>query len=430
MFNLSPEKLRRQLRALFTPFGPRAVYESASHCTRCGCCQQTCPSYALKKQETFSPRGRNQAVRLIMERKLNAQTNKALLEEMINTCTLCGRCTQTCAGKIPTAEHMLELRRALNLHALPSTLHALLCWRNTHPAFFNFIIRAGLMLRRAGAATILCKTGLARLLGFGWLKRADQILPRRTPSLQKYLAKQNISVREENPNLIYLPSLEAEYFLPELAASVLKTAAEKYRPILWSNVSSGLFEYVYGDLRQSRRIVRRLIQHREQAGNLPLLTDSIDVFTFLQKAPQLFAGNKRWETKAQRLAQSLRFVTDILPKRPATFSDVKTPVRMDCSALFTRESEPFTAAHKILKTLFKKNFVECLYTDADTPAFGYGFVRNAPAGQMALNAVRTIAQTQAATVFTLSGLCALELNYYLKRLYPSAKAEHIARLNG
>lgn len=430
MFSFFHARPRRQLHALFTPFGERSVYDSAAHCTRCGCCQQACPSFALKKQETFSPRGRNQAVRLVMERKLNAQTNKALLEDMINTCTLCGRCTQACAGKIPTAEHILELRRALNLRALPRTLHALMSLRGTNPAFFNFAVRAGLFLRRTGVVTLLCKTGLARLAGLGWLGRANDLLPHSTPPLHKYLTKQNIPAYTENPDLIYLPSLEAEYFVPELAARVLKTAAAKYRPVLWSNVSSGLFEYVYGNLRLSRRTVRRLIKRQEKAGGLPVLTDSIDVFNFLQNAPQLFAGNKRWQTKAQQLASKLLFVTDILPKRPCAADGIKTPVRLDYSALFCREGKPFDSARKILKTLFKKNFVECLYTDADTPASGYGFVRNAPAGQMALNAVRTIAQTQAATVFTLSGLSALELNYYLKQLYPSAKAEHIARLNG
>ncbi len=430
MFSFFHSRPHRQLRTLVTPFGERTVYDSAAHCTRCGSCQQTCPSYTLKKQETFSPRGRNQAARLVMERKINVQDNKILLEEIINTCTLCGRCTQTCAGKIPTAEHMLELRRALNLRALPATLHLLLSLRGKRPGLFHIALRAGLLLRRAGAVTFLCKTGLARLLGLGWLTRADELLPRRTPSLPKYLAKQNITLSAENPDLIYLPSLEAQYFMPGLAAAVLKTVVKKHRPVLWSNVSSGLFEYVYGDLRQSRRAVHRIIRRREQSGGLPLLTDSIDVFLFLQKSPQLFANNKRWQTKAQDLAKNLRFVTDIFPKRPVCSADVKTPVRLDYSALFCREGEPFDSSYKILKTLFKKNFVECLYTDADTPAFGYGFVQKAPADQMALNAVRTIAQTQAATVFTLSGLSALELDYYLKRLYPSAKARHIARLNG
>lgn len=429
MFSFSASRLRRQLRALFTPFGERSVYDSAAHCTRCGSCQQSCPSYALNKQETFSPRGRNQALRLVRERKLDPRTHKQLLEEIVNSCTLCGRCTQTCAGKIPTAEHMLELRRALNLRALPGSLHALLSLRGTHPILFDRLVRTGLFLRRAGLVALLSKTGLTRLLGMGWVNRADDLLPRRTPNLQKYLAAKNIPFRPENPDLIYLPSLEAQYFLPELAASVLKSSAEKHRPVLWPNVSSGLFEYVYGDLRRSRRAVRRLIRRAEQT-RLPVLTDSVDVFTFLRRAPQLFSGNKRWEDKARKLAENMRFVTDFLPKKPLAFPNVKTPVRLDYSALFCREGEPFDAAHKILKTLFKKNFVECLYTDADTPAFGYGFVRNAWAGPMALNAVRTIAQTQTATVFTLSGLSALELNYSLKRLYPNAKAEHVARLNG
>ncbi len=429
MFSFSASRLRRQLRALFTPFGERSVYDSAAHCTRCGSCQQSCPSYALNKQETFSPRGRNQALRLIMERKLDPRTHKQLLEEIVNSCTLCGRCTQTCAGKIPTAEHMLELRRALNLRALPDSLYTLLSLRGTRPALFDRLVRTGLFLRRLGLVALLRKTGLTRLFGLEWINRADDLLPRRIPSLQKYLAAKNIQSRPENPDLIYLPSLEAQYFLPELAASILKSSAEKHRPVLWPNVSSGLFEYVYGDLRRSRRAVRRLIRRAEQA-NLPILTDSVDVFTFLHRAPQLFSGNKRWEHKARKLAENMRFVTDFLPKKPLAFPDVKTPVRLDYSALFCREGEPLDSVQKILKTLFKKNFVECLYTDADTPAFGYGFVRNSWAKPMALNAVRTIAQTQTATVFTLSGLSALELNYSLKRLYPNARAEHVARLNG
>lgn len=430
MFSFSDSRLRRQLRALFTPFGERSVYDSAAHCTRCGSCQQTCPSYALNKQETFSPRGRNQALRLVLERKLDPRVNKPLLEKIVSSCTLCGRCTQTCAGKIPTAEHMLELRRLLNLRMLPGSLHALLSLRNTRPALFDRLMRTGLFLRRAGLVALLRKTGLTRLLGLGWINRADDLLPRRTPNLQKYLAAKNILSRPENPDLIYLPSLEAQYFLPELAASVLKSSAEKHRPVLWPNVSSGLFEYVYGDLRRSRRAVHRLIRKREQTGDLPVLTDNVDVFTFLRRAPQLFSGNKRWENKARKLAENMRFVTDVLPQKLLSSSDVKAPVRLDYSALFVREGEPFDTTRKILKTLFKKNFVECLYTDADTPAFGYGFVRNNLAQDMALQTVRSIAQTQAATVFTLSGLSALELNYHLKHLYPNAQAEHVARLNG
>ncbi|MGN1057877.1 MAG: hypothetical protein ACI4Q7_00785, partial [Candidatus Avelusimicrobium sp.] len=270
---------------------------------------------------------------------------------------------------------------------------------------------------------------ITRMKGLSWINRADDLLPAQTPELRKYLLNQKLSLESHNPTLVYLPSMEAEFLMPRLAADVLKTAAKKHRTQVWRNQSSGLFEYVYGDLRKSRLAVRRLIRRHEQTGNLPLLTDSADVFIFLRRAAQLFSGNKRWEEKARCFSRRVLFATDIMPQK-SSVPDIKTPVRLDYSALFCREGEPFERAQKILKTLFKKNFVECLYTDADTPAFGYGFVRRNLAQETALQTVRSIAQTQAATVFTLSGLSALELNYWLKRFYPAAQADHVISLHG
>lgn len=429
---LDPLHPKRHLRILQTPFGPRAVYDSVSFCTRCGSCQQTCPTYVLTSEETFSPRGRNQAARLVIEGKLNPAKNQELLSRIVNSCLLCGRCTQACAGKIPTAEHMLEMRRALNTRALPGLLHALLSWRSRRPGLFRFTVRAGLVLRQAGAARLLRLTGLTRLKSLAWINHADDILPTRTPLLAKRLRQEQIPAATQQTALIYLPSLEAEFFMPDLAASTLKTAAGKRGALVWQNTPSGLFEYVYGNVRQSRRLVKNLIRRREQTagGKLPLLTDSADVYLFLRRAPQLFEGFPRWQRKAREFAANVRFITDFMPKKPVRAAEINTPVRLDPSALFLREGEPFDSARKTLKTLFKKNFVECLYKDADTPAFGYSFVRHNLAKRVCLNAVRNIARTQTGTVFTLSGLSALELDFYLKQFYPYARADHFARLNG
>ena len=120
-----------------------------------------------------------------------------------------------------------------------------------------------------------------------------------------------------------------------------------------------------------------------------------------------------------------------MPRKPAGTENFKNaPVRLDKGALFLREGKVFDKAQTTLKTLFKKNFVECLYKDADSPAFGYSFVRFNCAPEIWLRAVQSTARTQTGTVFTLSGLSALELNFYLKKFYPSAKADHFVRLNG
>ena len=430
---LDPLHPRRHLSALDTPFGRRSVYDSVSYCTRCGSCQQACPTYLLTAQETFSPRGRNQLVRLAAEGKLNLKKNRQLAEKILNTCLLCGRCTQACAGKIPTAEHMLELRRTLQTRALPRLLFGLLSLRGSHPRLFSAWVKTGLWLRRLGVVTLVRRCGLTRLAGLQWVNHADDILPDAPDRPQRTAWKQKDVLPQQEPTLIYLPSLEADFFMPSVALSTLTLVEQKkHRVQIWHNTASGLFEYVYGDIRQSRRLLRRLINRRAQTagGSLPLLTDSIDVYLFLRRSPQLFTDWPRWRAKAEELAKSVLFVTDVWPRARLTQPDKETRVRLDASALFTREGAPFDKAHKILQTQFKKNFVECLYKDADTPAFGYSFVRQNLHHKICMSAVQGIARTQTGTVFTLSGLSALELNFYLKRFYPLAQADHLTRLNG
>ncbi|MBE6421110.1 MAG: (Fe-S)-binding protein [Elusimicrobium sp.] len=425
---IDPLHPKRHLTELHTAFGERSVYDSSAYCTRCGSCQQACPTYQIFHQETFSPRGRNQALRLLAEGKLKLTANRDLLLQSVDSCLLCGRCTQACAGKIPTAEHILEMRRALQKRVLPRPLQAILHLRSAAPSLFGSLLRTGLVLRKIGFIGLLRASGILRLKSLNWVTYADELLPKKIPSLKKLLKE--LPPAEGTPKKIYLPSLEAEFFMPQLALSVLKTAGE--RTILWHNMSSGLFEYVYGDLRQSKKAVRRLIvRHlKTEKAKLPLITDSIDVYNFLQKAPQLFAGNKFWQKKATAFAKKITFAAELLPKKPLQTKTFATPVRLEPSALFTRESIPAQKSEAILKTLFRKNFVECSYTDADIPAFGYALAKLELHEKIALSAVRTVARTQTGTVFTLSGLSALELDYRLKKFFPSAKAEHIIRLNG
>lgn len=429
---LDPLHPQKHLQELETPFGKRSVYDSVAYCTRCGCCQQSCPIFLHAQQETFSPRGRNQLLRLLIERKLKVEKDSSLIPQIIASCTLCGRCTQACAGKIPTPEHVLEMARAYRLKRLPLLLQAILQTREKSPRLFAFLVRTGLFWRRLGLFKLLRTFWITKIPSLTWLNYTDDILPKKIIPLAKLLKTNFTQPETSDCSLIYLPSLEAAFFLPELAIQTLKAVQKKgEKPLLWQNFSCGLFSYVYGNLSCSKSQVRKLIlKHKNiQGGTLPLLTDSIDVYNFLKKAPQLFAGHPAWEEKARNFAEKICFVTDFL-----TGNDLKEtfsgPVRLETSALFSRENDAFQASKQILKTLFHKNFVECLYTDADMPAFGYAFARPKEASQLGMQAVRTIARTQAKTVFTLSGLSALELSFYLRKFYPNAQAEHIVRLNG
>ena len=45
----------------------RTVYESVCFCNRCNMCAQSCPTYRLTQDESQSPRGRYQILRLLLE---------------------------------------------------------------------------------------------------------------------------------------------------------------------------------------------------------------------------------------------------------------------------------------------------------------------------------------------------------------------------
>ena len=102
---------------------------------------------------------------------------------------------------------------------------------------------------------------------------------------------------------------------------------------------------------------------------------------------------------------------------------------LEPGALFERQGETFTQVQQILYTFFGKNLVECFYTDADVPAFGYVFVAPKTAAQTELKAVTKIARTQAKQVIVLSGWAAIEVAYLLKKFYPAARVTHFVNAN-
>ena len=413
---------KNHLPALETPFGARSMYGAVSYCNRCGSCLHVCPTYLLTQEEPFSPRGRNQLARLLLERKLKLTDNLSLIQKSIFSCTLCGACSQVCAGNIPTAHVVLEMRRLLKTHVLPASLHGFLSLRDTHPDWFARLTRGGILMRRWGLIKLLRFSGLADLCGLSWLHRADKLVPKFQKTVFEK-ARALLAQTEEKPALIYLPSLEAEFLLPEILISSYESAAQKFRTVIWSNTSTGLFEYIYGDVRRARYQLKKLILRHRAIGELPLVTDSVDVFQFLKNAPSLFCAFPRWQQKARRLSARVAFISSFLL---ADTKQISGPVALSNDSLFPSEMSCFTDVQKILQTIFGQNFVECNYP-VHLPTYGYSFGKGNWFRQIAPLVVKPVLDNQVKTVVSLSGWSMLEWRVLTKK--HDVKILHIAQLN-
>ncbi|HEX4048412.1 MAG TPA: (Fe-S)-binding protein, partial [Elusimicrobiota bacterium] len=138
------------LGRLLTDLGERSTEDAAAQCSRCGYCEQACPTYVATGREAQSPRGRNQIVRQMLEGKLD---DPAAAEEALATCLLCGACTTACYAKVAVPDIVLEGRRALRgrTHWLIRAVSRLMI---ESPRSLGALLKIGYLLKRAGISAL------------------------------------------------------------------------------------------------------------------------------------------------------------------------------------------------------------------------------------------------------------------------------------
>ena len=82
-------------------------YDEVAKCNKCGFCLPSCPTYLVKKNEAYSPRGRNAITRFAIENslELNNDTEKAIF-----TCLGCGACSAVCLSSVQTKDLIFQNR--------------------------------------------------------------------------------------------------------------------------------------------------------------------------------------------------------------------------------------------------------------------------------------------------------------------------------
>ncbi len=137
-------------------------YDAVTQCNRCGFCETVCPTYVASGKETLSPRGRNQALRQILEGKLDKPHNAL---EIFTTCLTCHACTNACFSQVPVGKLMAEARNIATANdASRPLMFAVMRVTLKRRKILSTLLWISFFFKRIGVSALLNKLGILGLI--------------------------------------------------------------------------------------------------------------------------------------------------------------------------------------------------------------------------------------------------------------------------
>lgn len=397
------------LGRLKTDLGERSVYDAASQCSRCGYCEQACPTYVATGEESKSPRGRNQLVRLMLEGKLKDPQSS---RQALSTCLLCGACVTACYARVATPDLVLEGRRMLAER--PPAAARLACYLLLNrPKLFSILLKLAYRLKRLGLSRLAHP--FLRLVGLGGLAQADASCD----EAPLRFMEDHLSARTPPAasGWCYFAACGTNYLFPRVGLATLRALEPSKGPAAWLKAGCcGLLAYNYGDVADAKTLAQRVVS-AAQAENGDVVVDCSSCAAFLKSYPQLFLDDPQWKERAERFSARVRDAVELLE-----------PVSR---ATATTYHESCRACHGqgvyVSQRLFSQAEGYRPLPEATTCCGGAGafFVLHPELSDEVLKRkIDRIAATRARAVATSSTSCLLQLAHGLKKYYPQAIVAH------
>lgn len=381
------------LGKLKTDLGERSTYDAASQCSRCGYCEQACPTYVATGEESKSPRGRNQLVRLMLEGKLK---DKASAAEALSSCLLCGACQTACYAHVSVPDLVLEGRRLIGAekHWLVARAIRLLVDK---PRLFDLALKLA-HLGKAMGLNVLFR----RFLPPG-LALADA----EVDAAPLTFAKELIPV-EKDAKWQYFAACGTNYLFPEVAEDTL--AAVPGVGSLLPAGCCGLVAFNYGSLEDARTLARRVVEAASKTEG-DVVVDCSSCAAHLKSYPQLLPD----EPSVMAFAKRVKDVLEVLPPVKATRLDT---VHESCRACHGQGVHPRVQGHAVLQ-------------EADVCCGGAGafsFTHPELSEEVLKRKIENVKASGAKVVAASSTSCLLQLARGLRKYYPECRVVHVSRL--
>ncbi|MDD5305267.1 MAG: (Fe-S)-binding protein, partial [Elusimicrobia bacterium] len=379
----------------------------------------------ISGDESKSPRGRNQIVRLMIEGKLD---DKSSAMEALSTCLACGACTTACYAKVPVADIVLEGRRMLRgeTHWLVKKVCRIMI---TSPRSFAVLLKIGFLLKKTG----LSKLGrpLLRAVGLPVLASMDEHTDEAPLWNLDDLTKKRVN--PENPAYRYFAACGPRYLFPRVGTATMSALDElKGKGAYLNNPCCGLLAYNYGELDDARELAKKNIEHAEKNGTEQIVGDCSSCVAHMKTYPQLFLKpeDEKWRVRAAAFAARVRDAVELYGEHADTLPSavaegVETTYHDSCRAINPQgiKGQPRLAAKKAAGG----SYCEMAGADACCGGAGaFGFVHEDLSDDLLKKKVGNVAAVQAGVVLTSSTSCLIQLARGFRKYYPDAKVLHLS----
>ncbi len=418
------------LSAILTTNGALNIYDAVSKCTRCGYCLESCPTYMLWKDERLSPRGRNIAIRALIEGRLR---DKKYSSFSIDSCLLCSACSDVCYGEVQTPEMVLEVRRENRKYFELLILKFILRIRE-NVKLFDAIIKMFYLMIKAGFLKAADKLGFFKLVGFYELSEASKKIF--NPPL-RFLHQDIEKHTTTSPSTkwVYFLTCGTDYLFPDVGKSTLRVMNKIFGDIVFmKNKCCGLISYNYGDLEDAKKLavenIKRYFELKKNYQDFYIVLDCSSCAAFLKKYPQLFIDTEYYDMAVEFSSRIKDIIEVIEPQHipmplPDELKSKKITIHHSCKAY--REEKLKNEQEDVLKPLFKENLIKLNNIMCCGGAGAYTFTNPQYSSEILLRKIKDISQTHADITVVSSTSCLMQLGYG-KRYYPHTEIIHYIQL--
>ena len=299
-------------------------HERLMDCIHCGLCLSQCPTYAENGVEADSPRGRIYLMRALFEQRIEPTPD---VVAHLDSCLGCRGCETACPSGVQygyllegTRAHLREsgvkksrkdafiLKAAEMTFPYPNRLEPLL-----------FPVR---MLRKTGLLLLLRKLGVMKL--FGQLGDMELLLPPLPAPGRRHKFPAHWPAKgEQTARVGMLTGCVMPVMLPhvnEATARVLTQAGCHVAAPKNQNCCGAMHAHT-GAMETAKKLAKANIEIFEKAQRDggewdAFIVNAAGCGSALKEYPHWFKGDKKWETRAQNLADKVRDVSEWLAMPP------------------------------------------------------------------------------------------------------------------